>query len=156
MALCTTRVRPSKNSQQDLDKNLAWISARSCMISQEFGTPCYILLDLDKILSRFLWDFASCKISQDFGTYPTKLCNILLRSCGVFLQGRAVHQAFSHLSTTPIFGHTHKKKVWARDYTVCMSNLVKLQLQYMHLCNLWAQPLNVLYLDRFGLVRNHY
>ena len=76
-----------KNSQQDLDKNLAWISARSCMISQEFGTPCYILLHLDKILSRFLWDFASCKISQDFGTYPTKSCNILLRSCGVFLQG---------------------------------------------------------------------
>ena len=78
---------PSKNSQQDLDKNLAWISARSCMISQEFGTPCNILLHLDKILSRFLWDFASCKIFQDFGTYPTKSCNILLRSCGVFLQG---------------------------------------------------------------------
>ena len=78
---------PSKNSQQDLDKNLAWISARSCMISQEFGTPCNILLHLDKILSRFLWDFASCKILQDFGTYPTKSCNILLRSCGVFLQG---------------------------------------------------------------------
>ena len=36
-------ISPSKNSQQDLDKNLAWILARSCMISQEFGTPCYIL-----------------------------------------------------------------------------------------------------------------
>ena len=84
----------SKNSQQDLDKNLAWISARSCMISQEFGTPCYILLHLDKILSRFLWDFASCKILQDFGTCPTKSCNILLRSCEVFLQG-IIHSQFA-------------------------------------------------------------
>ena len=97
---------PSKNSQQDLDKNLAWISARSCMISQEFGTPCYILLHLDKILSRFLWDFASCKISQDFGTYPTKSCNILLRSCGVFLQGFVLYSVIPLYKDTSII-RTH-------------------------------------------------
>ena len=83
------------------------------------------LLHLDKILSRFLWDFASCKISQDFGTYPTKSCNILLRSCGVFLQGCASVNSFD-MSTISLFSanfisiiSTHQELIeptkWARS-----------------------------------------